>query len=923
MEKQKNLILIDGHALAFRQYYALERTGMRNSSGVPSWAVFGFFKAIFDLLKNETFKPDAIAVTFDVSHHTFRTAEYAEYKANREKMPDDMQIQMGLIYEGLEAFSIPIYKKEGFEADDVIGTISKKACELGHKVFILTGDQDAFQLVDEEGCVKVVIPSKGELVEYDWNKVYEKWGVYPNQVIDYKALRGDTSDNIPGIKGIGEKTAQKLLDRFGNLDNIYKSVDEIKENGVREKISNGKDIAYLSKHLATIVRDVDVDFDFEGACINLPEINAVTSFLTKMQLFSFLKNINNILGLFNRGDNACEQQKKSLSSLSTVSNFIDTVVSEENVVKNSVSSFSDLLDLQSKIKAKGKFYFNLDVDATSILSQKINYICIGVEDVAEKNFSSYYISSDIFYDEQCFVVLKDLFQDIELQKMTVDCKRDFSTLRANGINLKNVSFDIVLASYIDNPANNHELEVQAVQYLNIMSLDNDNKGKEFVQLGLLSSLDANKNDTAFHNLWLLYVLTKYHLSKFSDVNKKLLSEFELPLAEVLADMEYTGVAVDVKKLSSLSRFLINKIHKLEFSIFDAVGMGFNLNSPKQVAEVLFDKLGLQNKKRTKGRNSFSTNAQVLEKLAEENEVAKMILEYRKFAKLKSTYTDALPMLINSQDNRIHTTYNQTLTVTGRLSSSNPNLQNIPIRTEIGEKIREAFIPQNKNNLILSADYSQIELRLLAHISGDKNLCDAFNADTDVHAITASKIFQVPLKQVTKQMRAKAKAVNFGIIYGQTKYGLSKTVGLSSEEADKFIARYFETYPSIKAYMNEMVLFIEKEGYAETIFGRKRYFYDEINSSNATIREFAKRAAINYPMQGSASDLVKLAMIRFYKALNENNLKSKMIMQVHDEIVVELVEGELEIVKKLITEAMELGQPLSVPLLVNIEVGEHW
>lgn len=930
MEKQKNLILIDGHALAFRQYYALERTGMRNSSGVPSWAVFGFFKAIFDLLKNETFKADAIAVTFDVSHHTFRTAEFTEYKANREKMPDDMQVQMGLIFEGLEAFNIPIYKKEGFEADDVIGTISKKACELGHKVYILTGDQDAFQLVDQKGCVKVVIPSKGELVEYDWDKVYEKWGVYPNQVIDYKALRGDTSDNIPGIKGIGEKTAQKLLSRFGNLDNIYASIEEIKENAVREKIINGKDVAYMSQFLATIVREVEVDFDFDKACINMPDLASVTAFLTKMQLFSFLKNINNILGLFNRGDNNCGCHQVVDAQLENTSIEVDKLfINEDKLVKCVINTKADIDDLVAKINTKKSFFFTLDAYGDNLLKQNISSVCIAVIDVkdgdkftfnlsAEDNIDAYYISGEKFIDAP---LLKELFESVDIAKFTVDCKRDFNILKSNGIELNNVVFDVVLASYIDNPANNHDIEVQALQYLNITPANGTEGGQNVVQLGLLDLVDDSVK--CLHDLWLLIVLSAFHCVKLTESSWKLLKEIEIPIAKVLADMEYTGVAVDVKELTALTQFLNSQISDLEVKIFEIAGCEFNLNSPKQVGEILFDKLGLQHKKRSKGKTSYSTSAEVLEKLAEEHEIARLILEYRKFAKLKSTYTDALPALINSIDNRIHTTYNQTLTVTGRLSSSNPNLQNIPTRTDVGEKIREAFVAQEKGNLILSADYSQIELRLLAHISGDKELCNSFINNTDVHAVTASKIFDVPLDEVTKQMRSRAKAVNFGIVYGQSKYGLAKAVGITNDEADEFIRKYFETYPSIKAYMSKMVMFVEKEFFAETIFGRKRYFQNEINSSNAMVREFAKRAAINFPMQGSAADLMKLAMIKFYCALKENNLKSKMIMQVHDEIVVEVVDGELDIVKKLVQESMELGQPLTVPLLVNIEVGEHW
>lgn len=941
MEKKKNLILIDGHALAFRQYFALERTGMRTSTGVPSWAVFGFFKALFDLMKNKELEPDAIAVTFDVSHHTFRTERYDEYKANREKMPDDLHVQMGLIYEGLQAFSIPIYQKEGFEADDVIGTISKKACELGHKVYILTGDQDSFQLVDTEGCVKVIIPSKGELVEYDWDKVYEKLGVYPNQVIDYKALRGDSSDNIPGIRGIGEKTAQKLLGTYGDLGTVYENVDNIKEKAVREKLKNGKDMAYMSQFLATIVRDVDVDFDFDKACINLPMINSVTAFLTKMQFFSFLKNIKNILATFNR-EGACAQNSENNTQLGlfAAEEEPEKTVAQKNIIEKEVMTVEDFNTMSDMIHQKGAFFFTTSETVDSLLKQKINYIALGVADIridADKRIELtiddehqafvYYIPLNLRYNLSfgssgaLMARFKALFEDENLAKLTVDSKKEYNALRSNGIMLDNVVFDAVLASYVENPSNNHDMDVQALQCLNISPIKEMNVNARSVQLGLLE--DGADSVKAYREIWLLMELTKYRVESFDNANWKLLQQMEIPLAKVLAEMEYTGVSINISSLNELTEFLNKKIRRLERCIFDIADEGFNLNSPKQVGEILFDKLGIQHKKKARGRSTYSTSAEVLEELAEEHDIAKYLLQYRKYSKLKSTYTDALPNLINPIDKRIHTTYNQTITATGRLSSSNPNLQNIPTRTDEGEKIREAFVPENPDNLIVSADYSQIELRLLAHISDDKNLQQAFIFDKDVHAITASNIFEVPLSQVTKQMRARAKTVNFGIIYGQTRYGLGKAIGITPEEAEEFINRYFATYSGIKLYMNAMIERVMIDGYAETIFGRRRFFQNEISSSNAMVREFAKRAAINFPMQGSASDLMKLAMIRFRNSLLENNLKSKLIMQVHDEMVVEVEREELDIVKKLVREAMELDQPLSVPLIVNIKEGSTW
>ncbi len=937
MSKKKNLVLIDGHALAFRQYYALERTNMRTSLGVPSWAVFGFFKAIFDLMKNKTLEPDAIAVTFDVSHETFRTEQFTEYKANREKMPDDLSVQMDLIYEGLQAFNIPIYKKEGFEADDVIGTISKKACELGHKVYILTGDQDSFQLVDTQGCIKVIIPSKGELVEYDWDMVYNKLGVYPNQVIDYKALRGDNSDNIPGVKGIGEKTTQELLTQFKDLDSIYANLANISKKSVREKLIEGKEIAYLSRYLATIVCDVDIEFDFDSACINIPNLVDVSDFLTKMQFLSFLKNIKNIISMFDKSSGNSVDSQVNISD--DKRNNVDDSY-EDKYVKKEVVTVEDFNLMEEDIKQKGSFFFFTSANTENIMKQKIDYIAIGVEQIdvnADKHIkflpdnenksTLYFIPLDLKYNlafgstGALLERLKILFEDDSLAKITVDSKKEYNTLRVNGIMLTNVIFDVVLASYVENSANNHELNVQALQYLKISPLKEMNININSVQLGLLDACDDKTR--AFHELILLIELTRYRAKTFDNTAWKLLQQIELPLSQVIAEMEFTGVAIDTNSLRELTEFFNKKIRKLETQIFELADEGFNLNSPKQVSEILFGKLGLQAKKKTRGKTSHSTSAEVLEELAEEHEIARHLLQYRKYSKLKSTYTEALPNLINPLDNRIHTTYNQTTTLTGRLSSSNPNLQNIPIRTEEGEKIRAAFVPDTPNSVIISADYSQIELRLLAHISGDDSLKQAFIFNKDVHALTASNIFDVPLSSVTKQMRARAKTVNFGIIYGQTRFGLAKAIGIPLAEAEDFINKYFATYMGVKLYMNAMIERVMIDGFAETIFGRRRYFQNEINNSNVIVREFAKRAAINYPMQGSAADLMKLAMIKFAKGIKERDLKAKFIMQVHDEIVVETPKDEVEIVRQLLQESMELEQPLSVPLVVNIKEGATW
>ena len=885
----KTLILIDGHALAYRQFFALERTGMKNSENQPTWAVYGFFKAIFDLLAK--IHPDYIAVAFDVGRRTFRTEKFEEYKANREAMPDTMRSQLGIICEGLKAFDIPIITKEGFEADDVIGTISKNASDKGHNTLILTGDQDSFQLIDKDGTVKVLIPSKGELVEYDWNKVYEKLGVYPDQVIDYKGLRGDTSDNIPGIRGIGEKTAQKLLNRYKHLEDVLADCDNIPEKAVQKKICEQKDIAILSKDLATIVRNVELDFDIDTATVTLPKIEDVSAFLRKMQFYTFIKNIDKILTSFN--PNAEVEANENLNLFnqapkqdnvqqSLFAQAIKDTVEEANIefkIVNANNIEDILAQLEKSDRISMKFYSNEGEIVSATVSNGENF----------------------FFGENEVEKLKPIIENPNIKKIGFDAKSDYHLLLNNGYTLKGLEYDVLLASYVKDPNRKHTLEAQALDFLNHIIMSNEN--------------EMGKCDEAYT----IFRLYEYWQKNLDEREQKIVNEIEIPLTLVLAKMEHTGVAIDCEYLKELSSYMTEKLAELEDLIYQLAGEPFNINSPKQVAEVLFDKLELKTKK----KKSRSTSAEVLEELAQEYEICEYILQHRKFAKLKSTYTDALPTLISKKDGRIHTTYNQALTVTARLSSSNPNLQNIPIRSEEGNKIRSAFCAMDKeNSLILSADYSQIELRLLAHVSGDEHLIHAFTSGEDVHAMTAAKVFGVELKDVTKEMRRRAKAVNFGIVYGQSKYGLAKSLGITNAEAQEFIDKYFETYPKVKEYMNNEVEFVTQNGYVETAFGRKRYLASELQSSNYQIREFAQRAAINQPLQGTAADLIKIAMIRVDKAIDK--MKTKMIMQVHDELVFEVPKYELEQLKSIILDCMALkDQNLKVPLDVDINYGSSW
>ncbi|RAI09937.1 MAG: DNA polymerase I [Candidatus Melainabacteria bacterium] len=928
---QKTLILIDGHALAFRQYFALERTGMKTSDGTPTWAVYGFFKSIFDLLKNNDIKPDAIAVAFDVGRQTFRVEKYHEYKANREAMPDPLRTQLGLIVDGLKAFNIPIYTKEGFEADDVIGTITAKAAKLGHKTLILTGDQDSFQLIDREGLVKVLIPSKGELIEYDWYKVHEKLGVWPSQVIDYKGLRGDTSDNIPGVKGIGEKSAQKLLTRYSRLEDILDDIENIPENAIRNRLKAGIEDAKLSKYLATIVRNVDIDFDFEDTKVELPEISQVVEYLKKMQFYSFVKNIDNILCTFDKNcdelpvkpqvteqkeDKPLVQFKEDNTpqmQLGLFASVVKETVETETYDSKTISDVNELNNTVQELLKKEEIALTFVSDFENAVTIDLIGCAIAYKDENEKIQSVYVANKDGLIEG-----LKPVFENENLKKYTYNAKNDINILKTIDIDLKNISFDTVLASYIKNPNRSHDLNAQALDYINHISfeLDFPTKKTKFAQLPQ-TDLITYAQDNAFS----IYKLTQFWLKDLSPEELKLHDEVELPLTHILAQMEYDGVALDVDYMSELSEYMTQKAEDLQAKIYEIAGEEFNINSPKQVGEVLYEKLNIQLKKK-RGKAKPSTNVEVLEELASEYPICRYLIDYRKYTKLRTTYTDALPLLVSLKDRRIHTTYNQTVTATGRLSSSNPNLQNIPIRTEEGNKLRNAFIAENENDFILSSDYSQIELRLLAHVSGDENLISAFNSDVDVHSLTASKVFDVPVEQVTKEMRYKSKAVNFGIIYGQTRYGLAKALDIPAQEAQNFIDKYFMTYPKVKDYMENTVAFAYEHGFVETIFGRKRYL-PELASPNRMIKEFAERAAINQPLQGTAADLIKMAMINVDKVFKENNLKSKMVMQVHDELVFEVVADELEQVKTLVKQEMQNVANLKVPLLVDINWGKSW
>lgn len=1005
----KTLVLIDGHALAYRMHFALEHTRMRTSQKEPSWAVFGFFNAIFALLR--TIQPDGIAVSFDVGKVTFRNEMYDAYKANRESMPDDLKLQMGRIKEGVHALGIPIYELEGFEADDVIGTLSRQGKSQGVKVQILTGDQDSFQLVDDgiegQAPVEVLIPprnTKEGLKVYNRQAVFEKFGVYPEQVIDFKGLKGDTSDNIPGVPGIGDKTAAKLLAQFQTLENLYAHLMELPANKQREKLETFKDQAFLSQKLATIIQDAPVTLKMEDCHLTIPDLGALIRFLEAMEFKAFIQQAPTLLAPFLNGQPPSASAFVSSNELNLMPQVVVDAPTDLNqsvsvaVLSPDIESDGDepeggqlLLTALAKwspdhqvitdevdlnqfvqwIQTAGLFALDLETTGLDIFQSQIVGFSLSVipdaglfqkfERSAEnplglkqypKTFAALNLSkSEKFPFETVKTVyipvghqdervvqlslvvvlnaLKPVLQDQAIVKIVHNLKFERNMLIQAGCPMQGLVLDTMLISYVFNPERRHGLKQLASDLLHHRMQEITEligTGKKEITFDKVSVHDAAPYaaSDAYATLELLhYFLRQYPLEKNQDL-WTLFYEVENPLASVLAEMEKTGVTLDKDYLKTLSVDLESRLKQLEKTVYQLAGVEFNLNSPKQVGEVLFDKLGIKPTKKTASKTAYSTDAKVLEALAEEHEVVRKLLEYRQLFKLQSTYIDNFPELINPVTKRVHTSLNQTVAATGRLSSSNPNLQNIPIRTEIGRKIRQAFVPENQaGSFLMSADYSQIELRLVAHFSEDPNLLQAFQDGADVHAATAALVFGVPLDAVTKEQRYRAKTVNFGVIYGQSAHTLSQQLKITHYEAQQFIDKYFQTYAHVKALIDRVKQEAHQTGKVSTICHRVRDLSDLLNNKNRAMREFGERAAFNTPLQGSAADLMKVAMIRLSNKLHEEGLKTRMILQVHDELVLEGPNAEESAVRHWVEWAMALDQPLKVPLVVDTHVGPSW
>lgn len=943
MKDQNNtIILIDAPNLAFRMFFAMERTNMRTLGGTPTWATYGFFKAIFDLLDKT--KPKAIAAAYDCKEPTFRHKAYEEYKANRpEEMPEELSVQWPYIREGLESFEIPIYELPGYEADDVIGTLAKKAAKEGFNVLILTGDRDAFQLINDK--IKVLVPSKGELKEYGRQEVFDYWGIWPEQVIDFKSLSGDASDNIPGIKGIGEKTACKLLTEYKDLDNVFKNVKKIKQTALQDKILNGEKSAYLSKKLATIHTEVPININLKDAHLNMPNIENLVGFLQKFEFNSFIKRLPNVLAPFNEGNpveiknpekltvRRTEQMRLDIGYTNGNNNPIDDPLQNlktPDLKVTVVDSKEELEKLTEELNKKNVIC--IDLETTSIDTMNCDIVGIGLswfeDEKKSKEIKACYIpighnQGKQLNQETVLKSLKPILEDSKKEKIAQNCKFEYKILKRHDIDLGENIYDTMLASYVKDPDEKHGLKDQTARILGYRMTKIDEligSGKKQISMAeveIEKVAPYSASDTTY-----TLELAKHYKETLEKSLNKVLSEIEHPLVPVLSYMELNGVRIDTKVLKDLSQEITKKVHELEENIFKVAKEPFNINSPQQLGKILFEKLGLENEGKITKSGQYSTDARTLETLAHHDKtgIIQNILDYRQLSKLISTYTDSLPEQINKKTRNIHCDFNQTITSTGRLSSSNPNLQNIPIRSELGRKTRKAFTTSFDNGYLLSADYSQIELRILANMSSDPVLVEAFKAGEDIHKRTAMEIYGVPENKVTSEMRSHGKTLNFALIYQQGAFATARQLDISQKEAQDFINKYFKSFRKVKPFFENLLKEVREKGYAETTYGRRRYFKN-LNVRNKALQREDERAACNAPLQGTAADIMKLAMIELYRKLKD--YKSKLILQVHDELVLDVHPKEKDKIETLVKEAMELSQPLKVPLVVNLAWGKNW
>ncbi|RKY23653.1 MAG: DNA polymerase I [Planctomycetota bacterium] len=896
----KKLYIIDGHAHIYAAYYAPMSRQLTSPSGEPTKATYIFTSAILGLVRNQ--KPDMLVVAMDSKTTTFRSKIYTDYKAHRQPMPDDMPVQIDRIEQILKAMNIPVLRLDGFEADDIIGTLTKKASEDGIDSYICAKDKDMYQLVDDHTYIFDI--KKGEVLDAD--TLFEKYKIHPEDFIDVLALQGDASDNVPGVPLIGEMNAVKMIQQYGSLDKLYEHADEIK--GKRgENLRKFRKQAYLSKKLVTINRNAPLKINYDDLKLTEPDKPKLSEIFTELGFNRFLAQLEKVQSY--KGTETQSQANHQLP----VTNY-------------------QLIDTQGKFDAflselKKQKLFAVDAETTSVNAMGAELV--GVSFSWRANTGFYLpVKAPLGSKRLDMAMLRrklaPILADESVKKIGQNIKYDILVLQNAQMPIKAVFFDTMVASYcLDPQRSSYSLNNMASDFLDYRCIPISaliGKGKnqltfDMVDTAAACEYAAEDADITFQ----LYIYLKDRLEK-QPALKKLFEEVEMPMVSVLAAMEYNGVSLDVMLLKNMSGQLTDKLKTLTEEIYKHAGSVFNIDSPKQLAEILFDVLNLTSIR--SGKAGRSTDAAVLEQLADQHPIVKLILQYRQLNKLKNTYVDKLGSLVNPRTGRLHASFNQTATATGRLSSSNPNLQNIPIRTELGKKIRSAFVPGNKDDYILSADYSQIELRLLAHFSKDKTLTEAFVADQDIHRFVASQIYNVPIGEVTDKMRSSCKAVNFGIIYGQGAFGLSQSIGISRAEAKKFIDDYFTRYSSIRKFMDSIIATAKRTGYAETILHRRRRI-ENLNSRNASKRAQAQRLAVNTVIQGSAADLIKVAMLNIHRKIEAEKLPVKLILQIHDELVFELPKTQVKTHAEWITEEMTGAIKLDIPLKVDITFGPTW
>ena len=929
MTKNK-LFLLDAYALIYRSYYAFIKNPRMTSKGVNTSAIFGFVNTLEEVLRKEN--PTHIAVAFDPAGPTFRHTQFESYKAQREATPEDIKTAIPVIKKILEAYRIPILEVEGYEADDVIGTIAKQVDKSNFDVYMMTPDKDYAQLVDDHIFIYKPKYGSNDFEILDYEKVLEKYNLKnPQQMIDLLGLMGDASDNIPGCPGVGPKTADKLLTEFGSIENLLQNTKQLK-GSIKEKVEENKDQILFSKFLATIKTDVPLKIETDNLKRQQIDEAALREIFDELEFRTLTNRILNpqtnmekqtskpqqpMQG--NLFDEPLEEIAPRPSLFDLPKDFTDIHSTPHSYVL--IEGDEKLEELNRKLCAQPSVCFDTETTGTDPLLAEL----VGMSFAFDEGEAFYIpISSNREEAQRQVNFFKPFFENENIEKVGQNLKYDMLELRNYGIEVKGKLFDTMIAHYLLNPELRHGMDYMAETFLKYKTIHIDEligpKGKN--QLNMRDIDPQIVCEYAAEDADITLKLKNVLEKKIHENNlDKLLYEVECPLIYVLADMEWTGVRLDLKALEELSKQLNEELSAIEHEIVQMAGIDFNVNSPKQIGEILFDRMKIVEKPKKTKTGQYSTNEEELEKLRGKHPIIDKILEQRGIKKLLSTYIDAFPQLINPRSGKIHTSFNQTVAATGRLSSTNPNLQNIPVRDERGKEMRKVFIP-DEGCVFASSDYSQIELRIMAHLSADKNMVEAFMHDQDIHAATASKIYHVPIEEVTADMRRKAKTANFGIIYGITPFGLSERLSISRSEAKQLIDEYFETFPDVKRYMDESIATARTKGYVETIFGRKRYLPD-INSRNANVRGFAERNAINAPIQGSAADIIKVAMIKIHNRFAKEKLKSKMILQVHDELDFNVVEEELDAVRKIVVEEMENACNLIVPLKTDFGYGKNW